>query len=127
VLLVCDQPFVNAETIKGLLRLCERTGKPIVALSYSHTLGVPASFDRSLFDELLALKNDSGPKKIILSNRAQVAEFPFPEGKIDIDTINDWKELKQGGSSGRRRFERAGSFESLFVFLRRPECLDAWV
>jgi len=33
--------------------------------------------------------DDSGAKPIILSDRQRVAEFPFPEGKIDIDTMED--------------------------------------
>ena len=67
------------------------TRKPIVAASYAGTLGVPVLFDRSLLPELLGLDDSAGAKSIILSNRDQVAEFPFPEGKIDIDTAEDWQ------------------------------------
>jgi molybdenum cofactor cytidylyltransferase len=93
VLLTCDQPFVDANVIKQLIRLREQTEKAIVASSYSNTLGVPALFDRSYFDELLSLGDASGAKSIILSDRDRVAEFPFPEGKIDIDTVEDWENL----------------------------------
>src|SRR6266576_3774033 len=54
VLLVCDQPFVDARVIKGLIELRQKTDKSIVASAYSGTLGVPALFDRSCFQELLA-------------------------------------------------------------------------
>ncbi len=53
------------------------------------TLGVPALFDRGRLPELLRLDDSAGAKSIILSNRDQVAEFPFPEGKFDIDTAED--------------------------------------
>jgi len=89
VLLTCDQPFVEGQTIRELVALYEKTKKAIVASSYSDTLGVPALFDRSCFAELLALDDDSGAKPIILSKRERVAEFPFPEGRIDIDTVED--------------------------------------
>ena len=89
VLLTCDQPFVEAQTIRELIALYEKTKKAIVASSYSDTLGVPALFDQSCFAELLALDGDSGAKPIILSKRERVAEFLFPEGKIDIDTAED--------------------------------------
>ena len=89
VLLTCDQPFVEAQTIHELIALFKKTKKTIVASSYSDTLGVPALFDRSCFAELLALHDDSGAKPIILSKRERVAEFAFPEGKIDIDTVED--------------------------------------
>jgi len=91
VLLACDQPFVDRAVIEGLIMVHRETRKPIVAASYAGTLGVPVLFDRSLLPELLGLDDSAGAKSIILSNRDQVAEFPFPEGKIDIDTAEDWQ------------------------------------
>ena len=79
--------------IDGLIKLRRETRKPIVAASYAGTLGVPALFDRRLLPELLRLDDSAGAKSIILSNRDQAAEFPFPEGKIDIDTAEDWERL----------------------------------
>jgi molybdenum cofactor cytidylyltransferase len=93
VLLTCDQPFVKTDTIKCLIAMREKTKKAIVASSYSQTLGVPALFDRSCFQELLALDDETGAKTIILSNRERVAELLFPEGKIDIDTVADYQKL----------------------------------
>ena len=94
VLLVCDQPFVDARVIKGLIELRQKTNKSIVASAYSGTLGVPALFDRSCFGELLALSDDTGAKSIIMRNRERGAEFPFPEGAIDIDTVADCEKHK---------------------------------
>ncbi|SRR6266550_4912437 len=91
VLLACDQPFVDRAVLDGLMTLYHETLKPIVAASYAGTLGVPALFDRSLLPELLRLDDSAGAKSTILSNRDQVAEFPFPEGKVDIDTAEDWQ------------------------------------
>jgi molybdenum cofactor cytidylyltransferase len=56
-------------------------------------LGVPALFDRSTFQELLQLDGDFGAKTIILSNRARVAEFSFPRGNIDVDTVQDFESI----------------------------------
>jgi molybdenum cofactor cytidylyltransferase len=95
VLLTCDQPFVKTHTIERLIAMREKTKKAIVASSYSETLGVPALFDRSCFQELLALDDDTGAKAIILSNRERVAELLFPEGKIDIDTAADYEKLTE--------------------------------
>ncbi|MEY2531528.1 MAG: molybdenum cofactor cytidylyltransferase [Verrucomicrobiota bacterium] len=99
VLLTCDQPFVDGKVIKQLITLREKTKNTIVASSYSSTLGVPALFDHSCFPELLALDDKSGAKAIILSNPERVAEFAFPEGRIDIDTTEDLERLKETGSS----------------------------
>jgi molybdenum cofactor cytidylyltransferase len=93
ILLVCDQPFVETRTIKGLIELRKKTKKAIVASGYSGTLGVPALFDRLLFGELLALRDDSGAKPIILRDPERVAQFSFPEGAIDIDTTEDYEKL----------------------------------
>src|ERR1700682_5801719 len=78
VLLTCDQPFVEGQTIRELIALYEKTKKAIVASSYSDTLGVPALFDRSCFAELLALDDDSGAKPIILVKRERKVALPFP-------------------------------------------------
>jgi molybdenum cofactor cytidylyltransferase len=93
LLLVCDQPFVDRDVLSALIALHSKTGKPIVASRYADTLGVPALFHHSIFPELLRLSGDSGAKAIILSNRARVAEFSFPRGNIDIDTIGDLESI----------------------------------
>ena len=90
VLLVCDQPAVDARVIEQLVALRETTGKTIVASSYAGTLGVPALFARSIFEELLSLGDQAGAKSIVLRSSDRVASFPFPEGQIDIDTREDW-------------------------------------
>jgi molybdenum cofactor cytidylyltransferase len=93
VLLVCDQPLVDAGAVRQLIAIREKTNKAIVASGYSATLGAPALFDRSCFRELLALEYGNGAKSIILCDHERVAKFPFPKGKIDIDTLDDYEKL----------------------------------
>jgi molybdenum cofactor cytidylyltransferase len=94
VLLVCDQPFVDANTIRSLITLRETTQKSIIASAYAGTLGVPALFDHSLFQELLSLGDVAGAKSIIQRSPERVVQFAFPKGVIDIDTWEDWKKVK---------------------------------
>jgi molybdenum cofactor cytidylyltransferase len=94
VLLVCDQPAVDVRVIERLIVLLETTGKNIVASSYADTLGVPALFARSIFEELLSLGDKAGAKSIVLRSSDRVASFPFPEGQTDIDTWEDWNKLE---------------------------------
>jgi molybdenum cofactor cytidylyltransferase len=108
VLLVCDQPGANADTIRNLIKLREETKKSIVASYYADTLGVPAFFDRSLFDELLSLGNEAGAKSIILRNRECVAQLAFPEGAIDIDTWEDWEKLNESDHTERSEEQLPG-------------------
>ncbi len=98
-LLVCDQPAVNARLIERLIATHQATNKKIVASSYADTVGVPALFDRSLFKELLSLGDEAGAKSIILRNSEHMAQFPFPEGVIDVDTWADWEKLNTRMSS----------------------------
>jgi molybdenum cofactor cytidylyltransferase len=93
VLLTCDQPFVDGLIVRQLIAAHEETGEPIVASSYANTLGVPALFDRSCFDELLALPDDSGAKAFIVSRLDDVATIAFEAGAIDIDTPADFQRL----------------------------------
>jgi molybdenum cofactor cytidylyltransferase len=96
VLLVCDQPGVDARVIQRLVSLRDTSGKTIVASSYADTLGVPALFSRSVFQELLSLDDKVGAKSIVLRNRERVAPLSFPEGQIDIDTWEDWEKIDRG-------------------------------
>ena len=98
LLLVCDQPAVNARVIENLIATRETTKKEIVASSYADTVGVPALFDRSLFERLLSLGDEAGAKSIILQNLDRVAQFAFPEGAIDIDTWEDWEKFGSASS-----------------------------
>jgi molybdenum cofactor cytidylyltransferase len=93
VLLTCDQPLVDAKIIGGVKARYAETGKPIVASAYSDTLGVPALFARSYFDELFVLDDGAGAKQVIMNHKNDVAQFPFPEGAIDIDTAEDYEQL----------------------------------
>jgi molybdenum cofactor cytidylyltransferase len=93
VITACDQPFVEASTIAALLGEWKRSGKPIVASSYAGTVGIPALFDRSCFEALLALPDDSGAKALIESRQDEVAQLKFEQGAIDIDTPADFERL----------------------------------
>lgn len=93
IVLSCDQPLVDAETILALQSKYNEAKKPIVASRYAGTLGIPALFARSYFDELFLLDDDAGAKQVILHHGNEVAEFEFPDGAIDIDTPEDYERL----------------------------------
>lgn len=99
ILLVCDQPFVTGQIVGGLIHHWRSSGRPIVASGYSGTLGVPALFDSSCFDELLKVDDESGAKPIIFKNADRVSEFSFPEGATDIDTSTDFESLDHSRSA----------------------------
>lgn len=91
---LCDQPFVSPQTLNQLVEAYHLTGKPIIASQYAGTLGVPALFSRRLFSELVALNSNEGAKQLIKKHINEVFSVPFPDGAIDIDTPNDYKQLQ---------------------------------
>jgi molybdenum cofactor cytidylyltransferase len=89
--LVCDQPRISAELLRRLIDARKQTTRPVVACSYGGSAGVPALFDRSLFAELLELHGSRGAKEIIRRHSSDVAEVPFPDGSLDLDTPADYR------------------------------------
>jgi molybdenum cofactor cytidylyltransferase len=93
VIMVCDQPYVDAPLLNSLCRTKLDTGKGIVACSYNYTLGTPVLFDKAFFQELLELIGHEGAKKLLYRHKDQVASIPFPLGAIDIDTAEEYAAL----------------------------------
>jgi molybdenum cofactor cytidylyltransferase len=91
--MVCDQPFVSAQLLQSLIAEYERTRKPVVASAYANTLGIPALFHTSLFAQLLGLQGDTGARKIIQQHAADTAAVAFPQGTIDVDTLEAYREI----------------------------------
>ena len=91
--MLCDQPFVTPELLNQLLDAQQQTAAPIVASAYGGTLGVPAIFARETFPQLLSLHGDRGAKAIFPNYAGRIASVPFPEGAIDIDTLEDYRRL----------------------------------
>ncbi len=89
VLMLCDQPFVDASLLDQLITLKADSGKGIVAAAYSDTLGVPALFDGRYFEELLQLTGSEGAKKVIFNHFQEVHAIDFPLGAVDLDTEED--------------------------------------
>jgi molybdenum cofactor cytidylyltransferase len=86
LLMLCDQPFVDASLLDQLITSKETSGKGIVAAAYSNTLGVPALFDTRYFEELSQLTGSEGAKKVIFNHQAEVHALDFPLGAVDLDT-----------------------------------------
>ena len=99
ILLVCDQPFINATLLNNLITAHQKTGKKIIACSYGNTFGPPVFFYQSLFSELLQLRGDTGARSIIRQHIDNVEAIPFPEGTFDIDTNADYEKIKRDDES----------------------------
>jgi molybdenum cofactor cytidylyltransferase len=92
--MVCDQPHISSSILNGLIKTQQKTTKQIVTCNYGDSMGPPALFHKKYFEQLVKLSGDTGAKKIIQRNMNDVATILFPEGKIDIDTEEDYENLK---------------------------------
>jgi molybdenum cofactor cytidylyltransferase len=95
ILMVCDQPYVTPHLLRKMKNAWKNSGNGIVACSYDQTMGTPALFARDYFKDLLSLEGQQGAKKILLAYQSFLSIIPFPLGKIDIDTPEDYQNLEQ--------------------------------
>jgi molybdenum cofactor cytidylyltransferase len=93
VLMLCDQPHVNAEVISGLVAAYRAAGRPVVASAYGGSFGAPALFGRPLFAELARLEGAAGAKQVIKRHAAEAHFLPFRGGEVDVDTPDDFSRL----------------------------------
>ena len=91
IIMVCDQPLVTAEHLSELKDTHLKSGKRIVASRYSGTTGVPVLFHKTFFTEIMNLANGEGAKKIIQLHPGETNAIDFPDGSIDIDTPEDFR------------------------------------
>jgi molybdenum cofactor cytidylyltransferase len=93
VIMVCDQPLLTSVHLNTLRDVYKKSSGKIVASQYGNTVGVPALFDRTLFPELLEIKDSQGAKVIIERHATLVNAINWDDGQLDIDTPQDLKSL----------------------------------
>jgi molybdenum cofactor cytidylyltransferase len=94
IFMLCDQPFVKTELINELITTFRQTKSQVVACTYqSGVTGVPALFSKEVFPALLALKGDTGARKVINQFTDKMTTILFPQGDIDLDTPEAYQNL----------------------------------
>jgi len=95
LILLSDQPFISKVLLQNMLQTYAKTQNPIVSCVYSNTLSVPILFNKFVFPELLKLNGDKGAKSFLHLYKNRISTINFPEGIIDIDTLEDVEYLKR--------------------------------
>jgi molybdenum cofactor cytidylyltransferase len=95
LLLLCDQPLINAGHVQQLLQTWQAQPDSIVASAYRQTLGVPALFPAWSFPQLLQLSGDRGAKVLFSNVKNRVLTIPLPEAEIDVDCLEDYARFRQ--------------------------------
>lgn len=93
IIMLCDQPFVDAFLLYQLTARKVENDNGIVASEYKNTYGVPALFDAKYFASLQKLKGNESTNELITAYPDDVISVPFALGAIDIDTIEDYERL----------------------------------
>jgi molybdenum cofactor cytidylyltransferase len=88
-----DQPFVTAKTLAAIAAARRSHGRRMAAATYSGTIGIPAAFSRSMWDELRQLNGDHGAGSILRAWKAEIIAVPCPEAARDVDTKADVRTL----------------------------------
>jgi len=94
VILLADQPRIDAAIVARLIATYQTSGKRIIACRYGPVLGAPTLFDRGLFIELLLLEGDQGARQVIETHPGEVAAVEItPQAAIDVDRPEDLRRL----------------------------------
>lgn len=103
IISVCDQPFLSNKVFNLLIDVYKRQAKKIVASNYKDSHGVPVLYDKEYFNELMQIPDQHGAKKFIVDKASDetLGTIPFPKGEVDIDTIEDIKNLSKIESMDR--------------------------
>jgi molybdenum cofactor cytidylyltransferase len=89
-----DQPLIGATVLNDLVDSFSVHGG-IVACAYNNTLGFPAIFAREFSRDLRSLSPAQGINSVIERHQARVSVVDFPEGAMDIETVEDYDEVTQ--------------------------------
>ena len=89
LIMVGDQPAIRFEYLSHMINTYQRSSSLAIASGYAGTYGVPALFDKTLFDELRNLNDEQGAKAILSSRRNEILVLDCPEGELDLDTPED--------------------------------------
>jgi molybdenum cofactor cytidylyltransferase len=110
VVILGDQPDVDAKLLDQLLELQERTGLPGAAVSFNGLLHPPVVLMRELWGDLMSLEGDVGCRAVIRARPELVARLPV-EGDlthpVDIDTTADYERLRGSDQEVSDQFRRA--------------------
>jgi len=100
VIALCDQPYLDASVINGLIEAWRASSCSIVASEYAGHRGAPALFSAVQLDRLEALSGEGGARSLFQAESSDVASVPFPLGGVDVDTEADYASVTQAAVPG---------------------------
>lgn len=89
LVLLCDQPALDAAHLQALLAAWRRDPRRAVASAYAGVLGVPALLPRRWFEPLAMLDGDRGARDLLRQRAGEVTAVDAPALSQDIDLPGD--------------------------------------
>ena len=93
LILLCDQPLINAKLLERLIETYRQSGKEVCACSFAQTIGPPVIAGKRFFSLLMNLPDDRGAKELWLQHPESLCTFACEEAATDIDTSADYQRL----------------------------------
>jgi len=94
LLMVGDQPFMDAGYLDKLIDAYETGQAKIVATHYPSKLGVPAIFNSFYYDALRALKGEQGAGSLIKKHLKDCLGLNAGKKVLDLDTVDEYRKYK---------------------------------
>lgn len=121
---VCDQPFLREKTLSGMLETFQKSGKGIGCLYYDGMKN-PCVFREAYFQELYALRGDTGGKKVIKKHKDDV--FCYPAEKEEVWDMDEKRTavIRGGGdlASGTAWMLHKKGYRVLVLETGMPACI----
>jgi molybdenum cofactor cytidylyltransferase len=92
LLMLVDQPRVNATAVKRLVDTWRRQPRVPAAARYDGLTGVPAVLPRRYWRALKTLRGDEGAR-VLLRGAERLTLVDMPEASLDLDTAADVEKL----------------------------------
>jgi molybdenum cofactor cytidylyltransferase len=94
IIMLADQPFVDAAYINQLILKYQENTHGVVATSYKNKPGVPALFAEKHFDSLRKLEGDYGAKKLMIEMSYDLITIDGSSVILDLDTMKEYLSSK---------------------------------
>jgi molybdenum cofactor cytidylyltransferase len=105
VVILGDQPDLDAARLNQLLELQETSGLPAAALSFNGLLHPPVVLERGLWGDLMSLEGDVGCRALIRAKPELVAKLLVAGDRkhpVDVDTPDDYERFRPPSASPAR-------------------------
>jgi molybdenum cofactor cytidylyltransferase len=99
LLLLADQPWLNADIIRQFFDRANGERDMIIAARYEGILGAPMMFGSDWFPKLKTLEGDQGARSIVAKEGDRVQVIEWSDGAVDVDTPEDLAGLMRAAHS----------------------------